>query len=106
MNAASLLEYLKEHTGESNAVKSKTLETLFRCSGAVIRNTVNDLRSQGFPICSSNEGYYYAQNNSDVRKTLFHLKNRIAGIQNAIAGLELYLDESYTPNDFDTLNVA
>lgn len=54
-------QYMRtQHKGKANAVKSREIEAAFHCKGAEVRRMVNDLRCKGIPICSCNEGYYYA----------------------------------------------
>lgn len=43
---------MKEHTGKDNAITSRELEAIFHCKGTKIRETVNELRCRGTPICS------------------------------------------------------
>ena len=58
----------KEHSGKANAVKSKVIEAKFHCKGAEVRRMVNELRCKGVPICSSNQGYYYATSNEEIKR--------------------------------------
>lgn len=44
---------------------------------------VNDLRCKGVPICSCNEGYYYADSDQDICFTIAHLNGRIKKMQAA-----------------------
>lgn len=92
-------KYMKdEHTGKENAIKSKTLESLFRCKGKEIRHMVNELRCLGVPICSCSQGYFYSTNASDIRDTISHLAGRASKIIAAHDGMEKSLPkdtESY-----------
>ena len=77
-------KYMKnEHMGRDNAVKSKTLESIFRCKGIEIRHMVNELRCLGVPICSCSQGYFYSTNPPDIRETLNHLAGRASKIKAA-----------------------
>ena len=81
-------KYMKdEHTGKENAIKSKTLESLFRCKGKEIRHMVNELRCLGVPICSCSQGYFYSTCPSDIRETINHLAGRADKIKAAHDGL-------------------
>ena len=60
----------KEHSGKANAVKSMVIEARFHCKGAEVRRMVNELRCKGVPICSSNQGYYYATSNEEIQETI------------------------------------
>jgi biotin operon repressor len=89
MNKGNLLSFLKEnHVGKENAVKSKVLEELFGLSGQEVRSIVNQLRSEGVPICSGQKGYWFAKNRTEIQETLRNLTQRIQGITNAINGLK------------------
>ena len=59
----AICEYLrKNHIGKENAIHSKELEKLFLLDGRSIRRKISALRQDGFPICSDETGYYYADN--------------------------------------------
>lgn len=65
------LDYLKRnHTGEDKAVQSKCLEIRFHLSNRKIRDIVNTLRCEGQPICSYDGGYFYAENENEVMKSI------------------------------------
>ena len=84
----SFEKYMKnEHTGRENAIKSKVLESIFRCKGKEIRRMVNELRCLGVPICSCNQGYFYSNNASDIRDTINHLAGRANKIIAAHEGM-------------------
>ena len=82
-------KYMKdEHTGKENAIKSKALESLFRCKGKEIRHMVNELRCLGVPICSCSHGYFYSTCPADIRETINHLAGRANKIIAAHEGME------------------
>ena len=81
----------KEHSGKANAVKSKVIEARFHCKGAEVRRMVNELRCKGVPICSSNQGYYYATSNEEIQETIAHLEGRIKKIRAAQDGIKKLL---------------
>lgn len=88
-NAEEILEYLKiHHNTEKTAIKSGEIGEIFNLYKASLRETVNYLRSIGYPICSSSRGYWYSENPEDIEKTLTHLEGRIKGMNRAIAGLK------------------
>jgi hypothetical protein len=80
--------------GKENAIKSAELEKTFGIKGAVLRDHVNALRSEGTPICSSRVGYWFADNDEELLATKQNLLNRIAGMQRAIEGIDTYLKTS------------
>lgn len=80
--------YLKRHhTGEGKAVQSRCLENRFHVSGRNVRNIVNTLRCDGNPICSDENGYYYAANKKEVMRSISQLDSRISKIAEAKNGL-------------------
>ena len=82
------LTYIKRnHTGEDRAVQSKCLEIRFHLSSRKIRDIVNKLRCEGYPICSYDGGYYYAANKNEVMRSIRQLKSRIGKIAEAKNGL-------------------
>ena len=88
MEKEELLHRLeKHHTGYRNAVSSRYLETVFQVRGACIRKTINELRCAGHPICSGEEGYYYAANSMELTATIRQLSSRITKIAGAKNGL-------------------
>lgn len=77
-----------EHIGRKKAITSKEIEKAFQCKGTEVRKIVNELRSNGVPICSSPTGYYYAETKSEIKDTLAHLESRIKKIEKAKEGME------------------
>ena len=75
------------HCGATYAVLSPGLERVFGVKGKELREAVNALRREGVPICSNAGGYFYAETEEEIRGTLRHMTNRIAGITGAIRGL-------------------
>ena len=83
-----ILSYLKQnHTGREKAVCSKDLERLFSMSGRTLRAKVNHLRQGGKPVCSSQNGYYYAGCQEDINQTIRWLNDLVTGVSNARTGL-------------------
>lgn len=65
-----IAEFLKaKHCGADKAIKAADLHSCFVLTPRQIRHIVNELRLSGVPICSGNEGYYYAANEEEVEKT-------------------------------------
>jgi len=75
------------HRGRSNAISSKKLEAIFGIKGSELRQIVNELRSEGNPICSGDTGYYYAANETELNRTIAQLSSRANSITNARDGL-------------------
>ncbi|HBR07487.1 MAG TPA: hypothetical protein DD735_01170 [Clostridiales bacterium] len=80
------------HSGEQYAATSRELERAMGVNGATLRRQVNSLRRDGIPIASDDTGYYYAETELEVRRTIAHMKHRISGISAAIRGLEKALE--------------
>lgn len=86
--ANEVLDYLKEeHNTERTAVKSGVICELFCIHKERIRSLVNHLRCEGYPVCSSVNGYWYSEAPADIEKTLSHLEGRVSGMNRAISGL-------------------
>lgn len=93
MQKDRLIGYLEIfHAGEQYAATSRELEFAFDIKGAALRKQINALRREGVPIASSDNGYYYAETEQDIRRTITHMKHRISGISAAICGLEKSLE--------------
>lgn len=84
-------KFLKEsHTGKANAITSKSMSQWGKSPD--IRAKIHALRVAGFPICSTNQGYYVAENSEDLKETLTFLRGYLTNIQRAYDGL---LDTHY-----------
>jgi biotin operon repressor len=84
-----VLNYLKmNHTGEEKAVQSRWLGKKLHISNRTIRNVVNTLRCEGNPICSDENGYYYAANRKEILRSIGQLNSRIGKIAKAKQGLK------------------
>lgn len=82
-----LAEYLMEYAvGESQAKTARDLRAFGK--PVEIRQYVHTLRVSGHPICSNQNGYFYASQVSDVEMTMANLRSRVKSIQQAYDGLE------------------
>lgn len=93
------LIYMKEHhTGKEKAVSSAYLQSRFSISGRTVRKLVNQLRNDGNPICSGDNGYYYAENRQELLESIGQMTSRIIEIakvkRGLIKALEHFLDDS------------
>lgn len=92
MRPATLLNYLKQyHYGCGKAVSSGVLEAAFCTTGREIRTAVNALRAMGEPVCSDENGYYYAASGCEVQRSIRQLDSRIRKIAKAKKGLNTAL---------------
>ena len=84
----AICEYLrKHHTGKSKAVYSRELQRLFCIDGRNLRRKISSLRRDGFPICSDETGYYYADNQKEINATVCRMNELVTTISNARTGL-------------------
>ena len=82
------LKYLKEyHTGKEKAVSSAYLQNKLSISSRTIRKIVNQLRNDGVPICSDENGYYYATDQEELLYSIYQMTSRIKAIAKAKNGL-------------------
>lgn len=83
-----ILDYLKKnHKGKQKAIHSKELEVRFNLCGRSLRRTVGRLRRDRYPVCSSDDGYFYGVNQSEVNDTVCWLDELVMNISGARAGL-------------------
>ena len=80
--------YLREHhTGKSRAIHSEDLQRLFCLDGRNICRKISALRQAGYPICSDESGYYFADNQKEINNTVYRLNGMVAQVSNARTGL-------------------
>ena len=77
----------KYHCGECRAVSSRELERVFDIRGPDLRRVINRLRGEGIPICRFDYGYYYAETEQELQRTIRQLRSRIKKITYAERGL-------------------
>ena len=84
----AVAEHLQRyHLGEALSVSSKELERTFQIRGPELRRIINQLRGSGVPICSYDYGYYYAETEQELLRTIRQLRSRIKKIAHAERGL-------------------
>ncbi len=92
------LIYIKEyHTGKQKAVSSAYLQDRFCISSRTVRMLVNQLRNDGNPICSGDNGYYYAADREELIASIRQMSSRIREISKARRGLVKALE--HFPDD-------
>ena len=85
---SALCAYLrKHHRGKANAVHSRELERLFSLTGRTLRRRISRLRQDGYPVCSDENGYYYAENQNEINATVCRLNMLVTKISNARTGM-------------------
>ena len=84
----AICQYLKKHhTGGERAVYSRELQRLFSIDGRGLRRKINSLRQDGYPICSDERGYYYADSQDEINGTVCRLNQMVTKVSNARTGL-------------------
>jgi uncharacterized protein YukE len=84
----AICQYLKQyHTGMGNAVYSRELERLFSIDGRNLRRMISALRMEGYPICSGDTGYYFADNQAEINATINRLNELVTKVSNSRNGL-------------------
>ena len=84
----AICAYLREHhTGKSRAIHSEDLQRLFCLDGRNIRRKISALRQAGYPICSDESGYYFADNQKEINDTVYRLNGMVTQVSNARTGL-------------------
>lgn len=92
-----LADYLYHyHSGERNIISSRELEATFRIRGSELRRMINHLRVDGIPICSTDKGYFYAETEEELQRTIRQLQSRIKKIAHAERGLIKAWRERFT----------
>ena len=85
---SAICAYLKEHhTGKGRAIHSRDLQRLFSIDGRNLRRKISSLRQDGYPICSDESGYYYADNQKEINQTVYRLNGMLTKVSNARTGL-------------------
>jgi biotin operon repressor len=88
------LIYIKDyHTGKVKAVSSAYLQNRFCISSRTVRRLVNQLRNDGNPICSGDNGYYYAADRNELIASIRQMTSRIREISKARRGLVKALED-------------
>ena len=106
-NIQPITEHLnKYHTGERNIVSSRELEVAFQIRGPELRTVINAERGKGFPICSTDKGYFYAETEEELQRTIRQLRSRIKKIAHAERGLTKALRERFTDSGQITFPLA
>ena len=75
------------HRGERDAIHSCDLEDHFNITGPQLRYAINRLRSNGYPICSSDAGYFYANTQEEINSTIRRLNANVSAMSRARNGL-------------------
>ena len=83
-----LCSFLQDlHRGEREAIHSCDLEDLYNITGPQLRYAINRLRSDGYPVCSSDAGYFYANTQEEIDSTIRRLNANVSAMSRARNGL-------------------
>ena len=84
----AICRYLyRHHRGKRNAVYSRELERLFSIDGRNLRRKISALRQDGYPICSDESGYYYAETQTEIDATIKRLNSQVQNMSTARNGM-------------------
>ena len=84
----AICRYLyRHHRGKRNAVYSRQLERFFSIDGRNLRRKISALRQDGYPICSDESGYYYAETQKEINDTVHRLNGLVTMVSNARNGM-------------------
>lgn len=82
-----LIKGLLNH-GVSDPVYSANIEKALALTGPEIRAGISYLRTLHMPIGSGRNGYFWADNSTELDKTASHLTGRLKRINDTLAGLK------------------
>lgn len=83
---SAFVDWIKTyHTGKETSVMSRDMRQWGK--GPQIRRLIHDLRVKGVPICSTNQGYFYARTESEVESAVAFLTSYMNEIAIARQGL-------------------
>ena len=83
-----VLKHLKRyHTGESSAIHGKELADRFQIEVRTLQYAIHRLRLEGYPVCSSKNGYFYAASQREINATIGRLNRMLTSVSNARTGL-------------------
>lgn len=81
-------DHLKQfNQSESTAISAGDLGELYNLTKRGVRAVVTVLRQEGYPICSSNAGYWYSTDPEDIEKTAKRLEAQAINMSKAVDGL-------------------
>ena len=88
---AELLAVLK--AGEQNAVTSRQIQKAFGLRQRELRRIVESCRKKGVYILASDSGYFFPENDEELRRFIRRENNRIKSQRVALAPLKRLLKE-------------
>lgn len=95
VNEEQFASWLQEyHSGRARSVNARQLTNWGNPRD--IRFLVHNLRTAGYPICSGQEGYFYAETESEVLECLSLLNSLRKGLEAACNGLQEFYEKTYS----------
>lgn len=95
-----LVDFIREHKGEANAVSGKEIaryldENGFPTKTEQVHSLVSRVKiERGLPVCiASYSGYYWATSTKDIKQSIEVLQKRVDGILRHIEHLKSFLIE-------------
>ena len=82
-----VINYIANHGTKKEPITNREIGSALNLGEYEIRKRINEARCQGFPICSSNKGYYYSEDKSDILETIQSLMHRTIAVEKAVNGL-------------------
>lgn len=89
-----IINFIKTRGSRDFPVLSHEIEDKFKIHGTTVRKTINAARCEGYPICSSEKGYFFSDDRTDIVDTIQSLMNRTMSVEKAIKGLVSNLKEN------------
>lgn len=97
-----ILAHLKDHhVGADNALLGSRLCSIFGLTSSLLRKSINELRVEGYPVCSDSNGYFYAGCPEEIDVTIAHLASRSREMDHAKNGLRRAKAEFGSVRDAD-----
>lgn len=76
--------------GADERITAASICTAIGCGvGQSVRNAVNSLRTDGFPICADSKGYWWGTK-QEVGRQIESMNGRIRGMRQAMSGLKRF----------------
>ena len=82
-----VVDYIRNHGSIDKPIHNKEIASHLKTSEVNIRKKINEARSAGIPICSSEKGYYYSESKCEILATIQSLMNRTLAVERAVSGL-------------------
>jgi hypothetical protein len=93
MKETAVLEAVRPHTKKKQILGHEIITKLLAgfdkvASGQELREIINNLRVDGWPICADGEGYWYARTATELTEFIGSLEGRARKILFAVAGMK------------------